>query len=82
MGKAKPLRGGGVAQFSSITQNSVLNHPSFDVVENFHIKEYGLSGSILTHRKSGAQVSDFPQLSFYICSYSIPCLGDVSNRSG
>jgi hypothetical protein len=31
-------------------------HPSFDVVENFFVKEYGLTGTLYKHKKSGAQV--------------------------
>lgn len=35
---------------------ATINHPSYDVVENTTIKEYGLSATLYSHKKSGAQV--------------------------
>lgn len=37
-------------------KSSPINHPSYDKVEDFTLPEYGLTGSIYAHRKSGAQV--------------------------
>jgi len=54
MGKVKPLMAS--SQFTTITKKNVLNHPSFEVMEDFNVKEYGFHGSILKHRQSGAQV--------------------------
>lgn len=45
---------------SSVSANSkaaaVVHHPSYERLEDFTLPEYGLSGSIYSHRKSGAQV--------------------------
>jgi hypothetical protein len=67
MGRVKPLHS--KSRFSSITERSLMNHPSFDVIEDFQIKEYGLSGSILAHRKSGAQVSLRYNISCHIVTF-------------
>jgi hypothetical protein len=40
----------------SSVSTSHPSHPSYDKVEDFHIKEYGLTGSIFSHKKSGAKV--------------------------
>jgi hypothetical protein len=32
------------------------SHPSYERIQDFQIKEYGLNGSIFKHKKSGAQV--------------------------
>jgi hypothetical protein len=33
-----------------------VHHPSYERLEDFTLPEYGLTGSIYSHRKSGAQV--------------------------
>ena len=33
-----------------------VSHPAYDVIDKFTIDEYGLHGTLLKHRKSGAQV--------------------------
>jgi hypothetical protein len=40
----------------SSVSTSHPSHPSYNKVEDFHIKEYGLTGSIFSHKKSGAKV--------------------------
>ena len=40
----------------SALKTVIINHPSYDKVENFVIGEYGLEGALYHHRKSGAQV--------------------------
>lgn len=35
---------------------AVVHHPSYERLEDFTLPEYGLTGSIYSHRKSGAQV--------------------------
>lgn len=40
----------------STLKTVIINHPSYDKVENFVIGEYGLEGALYNHRKSGAQV--------------------------
>lgn len=41
---------------SSSNEVKIVDHPSYDRLNDFVIKEYGLSGSIYNHRQSGAQV--------------------------
>ncbi len=43
---------GGATNSSPLT----VDHPSFDRVRDFNVKEFGLQGSIFSHKKSGAQV--------------------------
>lgn len=48
-------------QFASTVQvapNKItsVQHPSYDKLEDFTLPEYGLTGSVYSHRKSGAQV--------------------------
>jgi hypothetical protein len=45
-----------------------VDHPSFDRVRDFQVKEFGLEGSIYNHKKSGAQVSSL-SLSLYLSIY-------------
>lgn len=41
---------------AAASNKAVVNHPSYDRLEDFSMPEYGLSGTIYAHRKSGAQV--------------------------
>ena len=47
------------SMLSSSKAVSATHHPSYDKLEDFQIKEYGLSGTIYSHKKSGAQVMSF-----------------------
>jgi len=47
----------------------IVNHPSYDKVDNFVISEYGLEGALYHHRKSGAQVSRMMKI-FLTCLLS------------
>lgn len=40
----------------SASLSSAASHPSYNKVEDIHIKEYGLKGAIYSHKKSGAQI--------------------------
>jgi hypothetical protein len=44
------------SQSKIATKETVANHPAYDKMEDFTLPEYGMSGSIYAHRKSGAQV--------------------------
>lgn len=45
---------------STLTEKSkkqtVVTHPSYEIVENNFIKEYGVQAILYTHKKSGAQI--------------------------
>lgn len=41
---------------ATVATKPVVTHPSYDAVEKFEIAEYGLTGALYQHRKSGAQV--------------------------
>lgn len=39
--------------------NASISHPAYDNIDDFFIHEYGLHGTLLRHRKSGAQVRTY-----------------------
>lgn len=42
---------------SVLKSQQIVEHPSFDKVESFHVQEFGFQGALYKHRKSGAQVN-------------------------
>jgi len=56
-GKAKYMKRSTANYASTVEAAKVaITHPSFDAVEAFDIAEYGLTGALYKHKKSGAQV--------------------------
>jgi hypothetical protein len=45
-----------VATQQPISKVFAPSHPSYDKLEDFTLKEFGLTGSIYSHKKTGAQV--------------------------
>lgn len=54
------INSGAATRFHSVLAPAIpkvsASHPSYDRVEDFTLPEYGLSGTIYNHRKSGAQI--------------------------